>query len=211
MQKNSYQSPPQVNGLEKFNLQQSLDTVTNELLNAQRELSITHEFAELQAYINRNIISSYVEMMNEVLIKSFMGTYREMITIENEVLAALDGMSPSDCLNTVRTRFNLQVSRHGIFLTRCMRNSRNEIQTWIDLTNDLHLTAHDTTNQAQNQGLASLSERSRIDSTESFHPPINRRLRNLLTSVRQQMDDFETFRASLVAEEEEIIQELTEV
>lgn len=99
----------QVNAFAKFDLKRSLDTVTDELLRAQNELSITHEFSELQTYINRNIVTSYIEMMNEVLIESFMNTHREMITIENSVRDVLDGKPQNDCVNRVRLRFDLQV------------------------------------------------------------------------------------------------------
>lgn len=92
-----------------------------------------------------------------------------------------------------------------------MQTSRNELQEWIDHTNQLHDRAQLTLNQAQNQGLAAISERNRIDSADSFYTPVNRRLRILLTSVRSYMDEFEEFRASLVDNEDDIIDALTAV
>lgn len=197
--------------MEKSNLLQSLDTVTSELLQAQNELSVAHEFSELQSYIHRNIIASYIELMNEQLIESFMDTYKQMDDIEDDVEDILDEKPNSDCVNTVRLRFELQVKRHGSFLANCMRASHTELASWIVHMNNLTDTAQFTLNQAPNQGLASIVERPRIDSSDSFYTPINRRLRLILTSVRFYMDEFEEFRASLVDNEEEILEDLTRV
>ncbi|XP_070503617.1 uncharacterized protein [Chironomus tepperi] len=199
----------QINALEKSKLIESLDTVTNELLRAQNELSIAHNFSELQSYIDRNIIASYIELMNEQLIKSFMDTYEQMDDIEDEVEDILDEKPNSECVENARLRFELQVKRHGSFLANCMRSSHTVLASWITHTNNLTDTAQSTFNQVQNQGLASIVERLRIDSPDSFYDPINRRLRILLTSVRFYMNEFEEFRASLVENEEQILEDLT--
>lgn len=197
--------------MEKSKLHLSLDTVTSELLQAQRELSIAHEFSEKQYYIDRNIVASYIELMNEQLIKSFMDAYEELDDIEDDVEDVLDDKPNSDCVNNVRLRFELQAKRHGSFLGNCMRKSHTVLASWITHTNNLTDTTQSNLNQVQNQGLASLVERLRIDSPDSFYPQINRRLRILLTSVRFYMDEFEEFRASLVDNEEQILEDLTRV
>jgi hypothetical protein len=181
------------------------------LLRAQRELTIAHEFSEKQSYIDRNIVASYIELMNEQLIRSFMETYEELDDIEDDVEDILDEKPNSDCVNNVRNRFELQSKRHGQFLANCMRNSHTVLAGWITHTNNLTDTAQFTLNQAQNQGLASIVERPRIDSPDTFYDAINRRLRILLTSVRFYMEEFEEFRASLVDNEEQILEDLTRV
>ena len=55
---------------------------TSELLRAQNELSIGHEFAENMLQLNRNIISSYIEIVQEQLLDSFMNTYAEIHAIQ---------------------------------------------------------------------------------------------------------------------------------
>lgn len=57
--------------------QDILDT-TADLLAAQRETTISHEFAELQFQINRAQISSYIEVVTVQLVDSFMDTYSEI-------------------------------------------------------------------------------------------------------------------------------------
>ncbi|KAL7021236.1 hypothetical protein ACKWTF_011808 [Chironomus riparius] len=199
----------QINALEKSKLFESLDTVTSELLRAQSELTIAHDFSEMQSYINRNIVASYIELMNEQLIESFMDTYKIMDDIEDDVEDILVDLPSSDCVRNVKMRFELQAKRHGSFLGNCMRSSHIVLASWITHMNNLTDTAQFTLNQAPNQGLASIVERLRIDSSDSFYTPINRRLRLLLTSVRFYMDEFEEFRASLVDNEEQILEDLT--
>lgn len=58
---------------------------TADLLRAQNELSIAHEYAELQLQINRNIISSYIEIVQSQIIDSFMDSYEEIHFIQEWV------------------------------------------------------------------------------------------------------------------------------
>lgn len=51
---------------------------TEDLLAAQAELSVGHEFTETLLQVNRNIISSYIEIVEQQLIDSFMDTYSEI-------------------------------------------------------------------------------------------------------------------------------------
>jgi hypothetical protein len=51
---------------------------TEDLLEAQAELSVGHEFSETMLQVNRNIISSYIELVEQQLIDSFMDTYSEI-------------------------------------------------------------------------------------------------------------------------------------
>lgn len=64
-------------------------TTTEDLLTAQNELSIGHEFSETLLQINRNIISSYITIVNTALIDSFMDTYGEIHIIAELVFKFL--------------------------------------------------------------------------------------------------------------------------
>lgn len=60
-------------------------TTTEDLLRAQGELSIGHEFVETLLQVNRNIISSYVAIVSSQLVDSFMDTYGEIHNIAEQV------------------------------------------------------------------------------------------------------------------------------
>lgn len=57
---------------------QVAQTTTEDLLSAQNELGIGHEFVETLLQVNRNIISSYIEIVTSQLVDSFMDTYSEI-------------------------------------------------------------------------------------------------------------------------------------
>ena len=58
------------------------ETTTEALVKAQDELSVGHQFTELQMVVDRNIISSYIHIVNELVVDSFMDTYSEMHIIQ---------------------------------------------------------------------------------------------------------------------------------
>lgn len=60
-----------------FAQEDHIDT-TEDLLQAQNELTMGHEFTEIMLQVNRNIISSYIEIVQEQLIDSFMDSYSEL-------------------------------------------------------------------------------------------------------------------------------------
>lgn len=69
--------------LKLLNPQTSADETTTEaLLRAQVELSTGHEFTETLLYRNRNVISSYIELVSSMLLDSFMDTYSEIHIIQ---------------------------------------------------------------------------------------------------------------------------------
>lgn len=70
--------------------QSDVATTTEDLLAAQRELSVGHEFAETQLQVNRNIISMYIEVVVVQLLDSFMDTYSEIHNIQESVCVYLN-------------------------------------------------------------------------------------------------------------------------
>lgn len=101
------------------------------------------------------------------------------------------------------------MTRFGQRLSECLRESFREISRWNDYVNTIHQTAHSTTNQVQNAGVAELSDREEIVGRDSLYRHINNRFRDLLSAAVPYMDQFENFRASVVDNEEEVISDLT--
>lgn len=75
----------------------------------------------------------------------------------------------------------------------------------------MHHDSQATTNQVQNAGTAELAERDDFTDRDSLGGHINMRFLQLLRAGRPYLDSFEEFRASVVYNEEQIIEELTQV
>ena len=90
-------------------------TVTEELIGAQADLSLGHEFAETLLSINRGQISAYMHMIGRALIDSHIDAYanmKEQILETNDAFDAFEVTEQNEaCLNNVRNRWNLQISR----------------------------------------------------------------------------------------------------
>lgn len=196
--------------LTAFGQDEPINQTVEDLLRAQGELTIAHEYAELQLQINRNIISSYIEIVSQQLLDSFMDSYGEIHNQSDETREALLSLEQTPCVVNVLQRWDLQVIRHGQRLSECLRNSYAELDFWNDFVNTVHHASQATTTQVQNAGLAFLAETDNFTEREGFYPGINRRLRILLSSARPYLERFEEFRASVVDNEEEIIRELTQ-
>lgn len=93
-------------------------TVTEELIGAQSDLTLSHAFAETLLSVNREQISSYMNRISRELITSHVDAYgnlKDQILETNEALDAFEVTERSEvCLNNVRNRWNLQVSRFVI-------------------------------------------------------------------------------------------------
>lgn len=99
---------------------QEAPTVTEDLVAAQDELTIGHEFAEIFLVQNREILSDYLEIIEEIALDSFMDAYTY---IKNEALAtreAMDEYESSFCKDAIRNRYELQISRFGQKLSQCL-------------------------------------------------------------------------------------------
>lgn len=96
-------------------------TVTEDLLEAQAELTIGHEFAELYLVENRQILSDYLERIEIIALDEFMNAYA---TIKNRGLDTRAEMEafeePSFCKDGIRARWELQVTRYGQMLSQCL-------------------------------------------------------------------------------------------
>lgn len=88
-------------------------TVTEGLLDAQADLSLTHEFFEQFLFVNRGQISAYMYQIQRPVITSHMDAYANIRNSFDEAESALDAIVPEDtaCINNVRTRLGLQRTR----------------------------------------------------------------------------------------------------
>ena len=99
-------------------------TTTEDLLDAQRELTIGHEFAEIFLTDNRQLLSEYLEIIERVVLDSFLDSYAEIRTLGDEITARMDDFEePSFCKDGIRARWVLQVTRFGQKLSRCLRTT----------------------------------------------------------------------------------------
>lgn len=106
----------------------------------------------------------------------------------------------------------MQSTRYGNKLSKCLTASVNELKSWTDTVNEIHGSSQiTTTSQVPNAGLSVLSETINYTGRDSLSRPINFRFRTLLTRARPYLDRYETFRQSVVNNEEEILDELTMV
>lgn len=92
-------------------------TVTEELLRAQADLTLGHEFAETLLSLNRGQISSYMNSISRALVSSHMDAYaniKDQILATDEALDAFEVTERSEiCLNNVKNRWNLQTLRYA--------------------------------------------------------------------------------------------------
>lgn len=88
-------------------------TVTEGLVEAQADLTLTHEFFEQFLFVNRGQISAYMYQIQRPVITSHMDAYANIRNSFDEAEAALDATNPSstECLAGVRNRVSLQRTR----------------------------------------------------------------------------------------------------
>lgn len=115
------------------------------------------------------------------------------------------------CITAARSRWDIQIHRHGQKLSECLTNSLAEVRYWNDFINNLHLDSQVTTNLIQNTGVADLSSREEFTYADSLGEHINARFMQTLRTARPYLDIYEEFRASIIDNEEQIIQQLTQV
>jgi hypothetical protein len=116
------------------------------------------------------------------------------------------------CVALIRARWDLQSTRYGSKLSQCLTSSVTEVKAWNAYLNELHETAQfTTTGQVPNAGFSVLADMTDFTSRERLGRPINFRFRNMLIRARPYLERYEEFRKSVVDNEEEIIQELTQV
>jgi hypothetical protein len=128
-------------------------TVTEDLQEAQRELSLGHRFFETLLPQNRDLLSNYIQRIQTEILQNFMDAYALIKNTALETTQIMDDFESSFCKDRIRARWNLQVRRYGSKLSQCLADSNNFMRTVSQDLNNIHAEAHRTVNQVQNQGL----------------------------------------------------------
>lgn len=101
--------------------QEQSRTVTEDLVDAQAELTIGHEFIELFLVQSRARLSSYLESMELDILDSFLTGYETIKLQGIETREIMDSYTePSACKDNVRARWELQTTRYGQKLSQCL-------------------------------------------------------------------------------------------
>lgn len=90
--------------------------LTDELLAAQADLALTHEFFETIMAINRGQLSSYIYRICRVTINSHMDTYEVIYIKGNAARTEIEALVPNNegeaqCIARFLARFELQKAR----------------------------------------------------------------------------------------------------
>lgn len=125
----------------------------------------------------------------------------------NDELATLP--ANNSCVDGIRNRWSIQVHRHGQILGECLWGSYQELAYWNDYLNTLHHTSQTTTMEVQNLGIQVMTEYDGFTTREDISRPINRAFRNALSQALPYLERYEEFRASIVDNEDAIIEQLT--
>lgn len=95
--------------------------VTQDLLEAQAELTIGHEFAEIFLVENRARLSNHLEYVEQGVLDYFMGAYAEIKNIGIATRERMSEFPETPCKDSVRARWELQIPRYGQKLSECLR------------------------------------------------------------------------------------------
>jgi hypothetical protein len=115
------------------------DTVTEGLLQAQADLSLGHEFFEMNIIGSRDTLSVFINSDVSRLLDSHMDAYAEMRIIADDTTAALDEIAQTpeteQCIAAVINRWRIQISRAGQGLSRCIATpTRSKTFFFLSLT-----------------------------------------------------------------------------
>lgn len=95
-------------------------TVSDDLMEAQNELTIGHEFGELFLVQNRQLLSDYLTTIETRVLASFMDAYASIKVRGIETRELMDEYEQSFCKDNIRNRWELQVVRYGQKLSQCL-------------------------------------------------------------------------------------------
>lgn len=98
-----------------FVFTQESPTVTEGLLKAQTELTLSHRFFEVTLYLNRDETSAYLYRINREVIKSHINSYGFIKNLAFETRDEIDRIERTElneqCIDDVINRWELQFTR----------------------------------------------------------------------------------------------------
>lgn len=115
----------------------------------------------------------------------------------------------STCLTRLRNRWEIQVTRHGQILSKCLLLSTDLLTEWNTILNTIHSTAQRTSNQVQNSGMSILASVDGYIGRTDYERLINRQLRQLLILARPYQFRFNDFTDEVKEDAEQVRNELT--
>lgn len=172
--------------------------LTTELLAAQADLALTHEFFETLMAINRGQLSSYIYRICRVVIDSHMDTYEVIYTAGNTARLEIAALEPQNdgermCIERFQNRFELQKQRFGQALARCIGAVNNILQTWNGFANGAHSSGQSISSHVQNIGINLFARTFTFDGEDDFPAMINRELWTSITRVMDFVDQVQEF------------------
>jgi hypothetical protein len=172
--------------------------LSDELMAAQADLALTHEFFETIMSINRGQLSGYIYRVGRFIIDSHMDTYEFIYTRGNAARARIEALQPNGeaeeaCVARFFNRFELQKQRLGQGLARCIGTVHNVLSTWNGITNTAHHTGQGLASHIQNIGINLFAGTFVFDGDENFPQMINRELWNVITRVMNYVETVQEF------------------
>ena len=95
-------------------------TVTQDLQDAQSDLTVGHEWAEIFLVDNRQRLSDYLTAIEQGILDSFLIAYAGIKNVAIETREEISNIPSTPCTDNVRERYELQVSRYGQKLSQCL-------------------------------------------------------------------------------------------
>lgn len=103
---------------------QDVPETTESLLRAHQDLRLGHEFFEMNIIQSRDQLSTFVNRDSREFINSHMDTYASIKAIALNTTAEIDAIAENseneECINAIRSRWNIQIQRYGLRLSRCL-------------------------------------------------------------------------------------------
>lgn len=100
-----------------FVFAQEGSSVTNGLIAAQRDLTLSHNFFEVSLYLNRDETSAYLYRINREVIKSHISSYAFIKTLAFEARDEIEAIEKTElneqCIDGVLSRWGLQYTRYN--------------------------------------------------------------------------------------------------
>lgn len=132
----------------------------------------------------RDRLSGYIYRLSREVTDSHLNAYASIKTLGIDTREELENLNPApedeECVNRILRRWEVQILRYGHRLASCIGTANVLLHQWNSQLNDIHATAHRTSNQVQNVGLSVLGDTDIFTGRDSLGFLINRRFRQLL-------------------------------
>lgn len=188
---------------------QAQSDIERNLVAAQRDLSVGHDFFQSFYSLVRNQVTSHIKVVSTEIMRNFLENYGRMIGTQQTTEAAFRELDDSRCMQAVWRRWDLQVSRHGLSLSACLANPVFFFGEWNFRANNFIEQAQARTNPVQNIALDALSRIEDFTIENDITADVNREFRRVLLLAQEDLDTFAQITNSITEAEDQIIDILT--